>query len=542
MYNLLAGQGSHIDTTTTVTVTGQQALAGFLTTDPDNIEFPEGVVLTIQGPDGTVYNTQSNSSTQAIVTSGQSLRLLALWNPRDGEYRLAISAPAGVPFFFQVETIPSDNVIDAVDSAFEPLRVRAAQDVRLARRLGGGVSRGTGVPYQLVGGIAWRLAWTITGYAAKLTLKEVILILAALRFLYEVYRWLFSGKGRRPPRDNPPANPQPPATPESNQSSEANGSDLVRWFVESAADRRTPSQDIDKVLDNIGNGGFVAEMVRNNDFRTYQTFTSYDTFIQFVYTQHDHTLPDTDANTFVVRITYRDPGDDQGVGQLQQSPWIMVRRNDLYLIRLNHWTWNRLDPAHPFVRLSDNAINYPGRLSDPHVNRATILATMRNIDAWTQATPTGSPDPPHRDIDIPALVIAEAARFELVQLFVDDVLDGTLNRSIDTEIANWNDLYYLLRRWDSITNQTFVIVGLVDSWNWVVDRLTTLSGQGNFTLENPEVVRMFNLQDLHLAFNRNLPSQTGKAAVSRPPSMRLKPRLTQPDAVPTTSASPKPYG
>jgi hypothetical protein len=75
----------------------------------DATTFPAGVALTIQGPDGTIYNQESATDTLYVKMSGTSLWQLVVKNPQPGNWLITIDAAQGYGFNFDFQTLPSAN-------------------------------------------------------------------------------------------------------------------------------------------------------------------------------------------------------------------------------------------------------------------------------------------------------------------------------------------------------------------------------------------------------------------------------------------------
>jgi len=82
---------------------------------------PANTTLKITAPDGTVYNTETNTADLYAHLEGDCLVALTVTNPAAGEYTIEITAQSNTPFNFQFQTVPSSDVVTTTMATLGPL-------------------------------------------------------------------------------------------------------------------------------------------------------------------------------------------------------------------------------------------------------------------------------------------------------------------------------------------------------------------------------------------------------------------------------------
>ncbi|MCC5636986.1 NUDIX hydrolase [Nostoc sp. CHAB 5844] len=85
-----------------------------LTKDDDTVDFPDGAVLTIEDPDGTKYDRNIEEENQLVIMSGSSVRCLIVKDPKPGDWKMKMTAPEGLGFHCECNTVPSKDVYDTI--------------------------------------------------------------------------------------------------------------------------------------------------------------------------------------------------------------------------------------------------------------------------------------------------------------------------------------------------------------------------------------------------------------------------------------------
>jgi GH18 family chitinase len=93
---------------------GTPFLYATLTQANDTTDFPDGVVMTIQDPDGNIYNRDIEDDEKQAATSGPSIRAMIVKNPKPGDWTMFMTVPAGTGFHCECNTVPSDDVFDTM--------------------------------------------------------------------------------------------------------------------------------------------------------------------------------------------------------------------------------------------------------------------------------------------------------------------------------------------------------------------------------------------------------------------------------------------
>jgi GH18 family chitinase len=88
---------------------GAPYLYAVLTKDDDTADFPDGAVLTIEGPDGTQYDRDIQEDNQLVIMSGSSIRSLIIKDPKPGDWKMTMTVPEGVGFHCECNTVPSKD-------------------------------------------------------------------------------------------------------------------------------------------------------------------------------------------------------------------------------------------------------------------------------------------------------------------------------------------------------------------------------------------------------------------------------------------------
>ncbi|HAX74557.1 MAG TPA: hypothetical protein DCY88_01660 [Cyanobacteria bacterium UBA11372] len=131
----LGTQSQRISINKTITVdAGAPFLCAVLIKNNYSVDFPTGAMLTITGPDGTVYNRDSNGEMLLTFASGSSLRSLLVKNPLPGDWMISLTVSEGVEFHFAIETLPSQDVYDTINSTLSSLNSTSLVSQRLQKR------------------------------------------------------------------------------------------------------------------------------------------------------------------------------------------------------------------------------------------------------------------------------------------------------------------------------------------------------------------------------------------------------------------------
>ncbi|MCP6760762.1 MAG: hypothetical protein NHB32_18910 [Fischerella sp. CENA71] len=115
------GSNERIATSKTITVDpGAPFLLANITQSRESIAFPSGAaMLTIQAPDGTIYNQEESGGNTQVIKSGSSLQSLIVKEPIAGDYHITLTLPPFVAFFFAFETLPSGNLDGIIEGSQE---------------------------------------------------------------------------------------------------------------------------------------------------------------------------------------------------------------------------------------------------------------------------------------------------------------------------------------------------------------------------------------------------------------------------------------
>lgn len=99
---------------------GAPYLYAVLTKDENSIDFPTGVVLTITAPDGTKYERNVQEENLLVIMSGASVRCLIVKDPQPGDWQMTMTAPEGVSFHCECNTVPSQDPYQTITNTLSP--------------------------------------------------------------------------------------------------------------------------------------------------------------------------------------------------------------------------------------------------------------------------------------------------------------------------------------------------------------------------------------------------------------------------------------
>ncbi|KUM68250.1 glycoside hydrolase family 18 protein [Streptomyces curacoi] len=116
------GNVARVNLTTTMTVRpGTPYLYSVVTRDDDSVDFPDGLVMTIQDPSGTTYDRDIQDDDQFVMMSGSSIRCLIVKDPQPGDWTMRMSEPSGVGFRCECDTVPNADVFDSMVKTWQQL-------------------------------------------------------------------------------------------------------------------------------------------------------------------------------------------------------------------------------------------------------------------------------------------------------------------------------------------------------------------------------------------------------------------------------------
>jgi hypothetical protein len=154
---------TRVHLTSTMTVhTGTPYLYAAMTRDDNSVDFPDGVVMTVQNPGGTFYDHDMDDSHATVRMSGSSIHSLIVKDPQEGDWTMMMSAPTGASFHCECNTAPSKDIYNTMvktQALLAQLGVepRSASGVYLAF-----VAVGASALIAGTGGLATPLAWFVT--------------------------------------------------------------------------------------------------------------------------------------------------------------------------------------------------------------------------------------------------------------------------------------------------------------------------------------------------------------------------------------------
>lgn len=100
---------------------GTPSLLGALVTGVTDFTFPQGAILKITGPGGTVYDQDRNDDMAYVQMQGGSVRIIAVHDPQPGTWIVETTAPGDLTFQLLFQTVPSSNVAGTVRQALQPI-------------------------------------------------------------------------------------------------------------------------------------------------------------------------------------------------------------------------------------------------------------------------------------------------------------------------------------------------------------------------------------------------------------------------------------
>ncbi|KUL24435.1 glycoside hydrolase family 18 protein [Streptomyces regalis] len=113
---------TQVNLTTTMTVgEGTPYLYSVITRNGESTEFPEGVVMTLQDPDGNTYDRAVEDANQFVLMSGSSVRCLIVKDPKPGDWTMHMNVPSGVDFRCECDTVPNADVFDSMVETWKKL-------------------------------------------------------------------------------------------------------------------------------------------------------------------------------------------------------------------------------------------------------------------------------------------------------------------------------------------------------------------------------------------------------------------------------------
>ncbi|GAA2418474.1 hypothetical protein GCM10010420_56190 [Streptomyces glaucosporus] len=108
-------------TTTMLVREGTPYLYSVVTRDDDSVDFPDGVVMTIQDPSGTTYDRDIQDDNQFVMMSGSSIRCLIIKDPEPGNWTMRMSVPSDAGFRCECNTVPDADVFDTMVETWQQL-------------------------------------------------------------------------------------------------------------------------------------------------------------------------------------------------------------------------------------------------------------------------------------------------------------------------------------------------------------------------------------------------------------------------------------
>lgn len=86
-----------------------------------NFQIPNGVIIEIFDPTGKKMNQDIDTEKAYVKVINGSTVYLMLSNPMEGEWKVSISSNSNIPFFFQLQTIPSKDIVKTSINTLSPL-------------------------------------------------------------------------------------------------------------------------------------------------------------------------------------------------------------------------------------------------------------------------------------------------------------------------------------------------------------------------------------------------------------------------------------
>ena len=80
-----------------------------------------GSLLTVTGPDGTIYNRASDTPDLLVIMARVSLRCVVVRNPQAGNWKAVISSQSRVPVSFVLNTTPTRNAAQTMMDTLAPV-------------------------------------------------------------------------------------------------------------------------------------------------------------------------------------------------------------------------------------------------------------------------------------------------------------------------------------------------------------------------------------------------------------------------------------
>lgn len=93
----------------------------------DAVEFPVGAKVTVQQPDGTLLNQESNTNELYLHMHSDSVWQIIVKDPQPGDWIITVTSPQNVPFFFSLQSVPSVNVVGTIVEALTPVYPHVAR-------------------------------------------------------------------------------------------------------------------------------------------------------------------------------------------------------------------------------------------------------------------------------------------------------------------------------------------------------------------------------------------------------------------------------
>ncbi|BAY95893.1 glycosyl hydrolase, BNR repeat protein (plasmid) [Microchaete diplosiphon NIES-3275] len=397
-----------------------------LTKDDDTVDFPTGAKLEIQDPDGNKYDRDIQEENQLVKMSGDSVRFLIIKDPKPGNWTMTMSAPEGVGFHCECNTVPSKDPYDTITNALSmtnQLQKRGLSDdnqgwigvAATTAIVSGGVTEAT---------VALDISVTFSIAGATLSLTPFgIFFLAAAIGTAAVTVTLLSSVASTPTRSEPSNQVSEIATGLTNTAQTISTTPLPTPQPQQADDAiqlylRTESNR----QNNEGLGDFEILLQNGSQF-------TYDSYLQWIVEIRNNART---GNMMAVRLNINGA----------QSPWIRVNPGNFYITAFsladNPWTENnwRDIPAN-LINYGNNSIN---------ISFESIRNAMFRVRDWINNPRNRLEEGP---LQILIFLSAEAARFDGVAFAVN----ALLRRQVDS--YDWLNFRPLLTNWGSISTQIY---------------------------------------------------------------------------------------